>query len=486
MANPSGPGPETKMKSKTKSSRYPKGRSYFALGREILFVYKELLRSGAVRLPFGVLRAVLKDSSLDPVWTEKRLLELVGDIVIACLSELGPVYGKLGQMALSRLDEDAQAFSGKLQLNRLYSDWPPLPFREVEAILDAEIPEWHQEFVVEPYPLGVASMAQVHGAIDEEGREWVIKVIKPGSRRRLEQTLAALQQLLLVAAPLKLTALGARTLSELEELIVSLRREVELELEKDNIERMRTRLEQKKQQILRLPRVYDRFSTRNVLVIERFRGVSLAAVVQNKFELSEEQRKRLAKKLLQELLIQVFEIGIFHGDPHAGNLMLLEDGSIGIFDWGLTGELRDTDRKHISGILKALMMVDMDKLIDVFVSMAEQRQLSVERDAIAQEIRRVASIIKVHREAGTQAPLDELLEASLKGADKLGIPVPEGLLLMAKSLLTIEGLARGIDPELSFARAAGPVFFKAAKPSLSEVLSMGTRLPQLLRKTLMG
>ncbi len=481
VSNPS----EAKTGTKSKH-RYSSGKAHFALAREILFIYKQLLTTGAIRLPLGVLRSLVKDPGLDPIWSEKRLLELLGDIVIASLNELGPVYGKFGQIALSRLDEEGQAFSQRLHLDRLYSSWPPIPFSEVESILDEEIPEWHQEFVLEPHPLGVASMAQVHAAVDEQGREWVIKVIKPASRKRLEQTLAAVQEILTVAAPLKLTALGARTHRELEELVRSLRREVELDLEKDNIQRMRSRLEQKKQQVLKLPRVYEEFSTRNVLVIERFRGIPLGSVVQKKTQLNEEQRKKLAKKLLQELLIQVFEIGIFHGDPHAGNLMLLEDGSVGIFDWGLTGELLDTDRKHISGILKALLLVDMDRLIDVFVSMADQHQVKVERSAIADEIRKVSVLIQAHRAAGTQPALDELLEAALSGAERLAIPLPDGLLLMAKSLLTIEGLARGIDPEVSFARAAGPVLLRAAKPTISEILSMGKRVPGFVKKTLMG
>lgn len=485
MANPLGRDAQPDKKAR-RSYSSTSVRSQLALGREILFVYRELLRSGAVRLPLGLLRSLLKDSSLDPVWTEQRLLEVLGDIVMACVNELGPVYGKLGQMALSRQGEEGQAFSEKLQLDRLYGSWPPIPFKEVEAILDAEIPEWHQEFVVESRPLGTASMAQVHGAIDADGREWVIKVIKPSSRRRLEQTLGALQQLLLVASPLKLTKLGARTFREVEELIHSLRREVELDLERAHLERMHARLAHKKQDLLRLPQVFEKYSTRNVLVMERFRGIPLGSIVQQKVELNEEQRKRLAKKLLQELLIQVFEIGLFHADPHAGNLMLLEDGTVGIFDWGLTGELLDSDRKHISGVLKALMLVDMERLIDVLLSMADQKQIQVDRHAVATEIRAVAQLIQDHRDRGSQPALDELLEASLRGAERLGIPVPEGLLLMAKSLLTVEGLARGIDPDLSFARVAGPVFFKAAKPSLTEVLSMGVRLPQFVKKTLMG
>nr|MDQ3234716.1 AarF/UbiB family protein [Pseudobdellovibrionaceae bacterium] len=209
---------------------------------------------------------------------------------------------------------------------------------------------------------------------------------------------------------------------------------------------------------------------------------SLVDVVEGRVALTADQRKKLAKRLLQELLVQVFEIGLFHADPHAGNLMLLDDGCVGLFDWGLTGELRDIDRRHISGILKALLMSDMQRLVDVLVSIGEEHDVNLPRTEVEAELRKVANLIQEHKTAGTQASMEELLEAALRGSENLGIPVPDGLLMMAKSLLTIEGLARGIDPELSFARAAGPVLLKAARPNLKEVIGMGRRLPHLVKK----
>jgi ubiquinone biosynthesis protein len=470
---------------KARSSKYQaasKGSDYFALTREIVHVYRQLVLSGVVRFPVGMLRSIVRDSGLDPIWSEKHLFDLVGDIVLSCMDQLGPVYGKIGQVALSRIGDHEQEWVQKLRLDRLYGSWPALPFREIEAVLDVEIPDWHQEFVIEPHPLGVASMAQVHAAVDESGREWVIKVIKPESKRRLEETLRALERIIVILKPMKLTLIGARTIRELEELIRALRHEVHLDLEKKNLEKMRSRFDLKKLQVLRLPQTNDAFCTVNVLVIERFRGTPLVDVVEGRVELKPEQRKKLARKILQELLVQVFELGLFHGDPHAGNLMLLEDGSVGIFDWGLTGELRDGDRRHISGILKALLLADMQRLIDVLVAIAAEHQVSIKRQDVESEIRRVAQILQNHKQAGTQASLEELLEAALKSSEQLGIPVPDGLLMMAKSLLTIEGLARGIDPEVSFARVAGPVLLKAARPSLGDVITMGRRLPGLMRK----
>ena len=77
-----------------------------------------------------------------------------------------------------------------------------------------------------------------------------------------------------------------------------------------------------------------------------------------------------------------------------------------------------------------------------------------------------------------------LFEACVRGAARLGLDVPDGLLLMAKSLITIEGLAKGIDPKVSMARAATPVLLKAARPGLTDLVMMGKRLPQIARQLL--
>ena len=163
-------------------------------------------------------------------------------------------------------------------------------------------------------------------------------------------------------------------------------------------------------------------------------------------------------------------------------MILTEDGEVGLFDWGLAGELFESDRRYIAAILKAVIALDHEQIIDALVSMGQDAGRNVDREDVRKELKAVAAMIKRGRENPTQkASLQELLEACLNSAGRLGIPVPDGLLLMAKSLVTIEGLARGIDPQVSLARVATPVLFKAAKPGWKEVVAFGRRLPGLVR-----
>ncbi len=457
------------------------------LATELRRIFLAWLRHGVVGFPFAFGRTVLGTPSLGGALDGERLLDQVGEQALKLFDELGPLYGKAGQMILSRLSPEFQDMAATLRLTRLYGQWPPIPFSRVASILDAEIPTWRSKLQVEPHPIGVASMAQVHAATDSAGREWVIKIIKPQARTRLLESVLALEEVLNVASPIALSRAAKRSVSEVRDLCRALREEISLSREREVIQRVQEKLRSRRQKVLLIPEVNPEFCTDQVLVVERFRGISLADVVEGKVELSASAREKLARTMLQELLVQVFELGLFHADPHAGNLILTDSGSVGLFDWGLAGELRETDRRHIAAILRAVMALDVDLLVDALLEMAAESGRSVERAKVQKELRAVISLVKKGKDDPTRKPsLHQLIEASLAGAERLEIPVPEGLLLMAKSLITIEGLARGIDPKVSMLRAATPVLWRAAKPGVKEFMALAKKLPSFLRQFSMG
>ena len=167
--------------------------------------------------------------------------------------------------------------------------------------------------------------------------------------------------------------------------------------------------------------------------------------------------------------------------------MLLDSGAVGLYDWGLAGELLDSDRQYIAGILRALMMMDLERLIDVLQQMgAQTRGVQIDREKIRLELKQFSELVKSqksHQDEEAASPgLNKLIEEALAAAERLGIAMPNGLLLMAKSLLTIEGLARGIDEDVAFVRVAGPVLFRAAGPQLSDVFHLVKALPKLAGK----
>lgn len=452
-----------------------------AIPREIWRLGVGWWTHASVGLPYKFARAVVSDSSLVS-WGDGKVFAIVGDALLSVVDSWGPLYGKAMQVWLSRLGQGALPVIDLLKLDRVYGDWPPLPWQEVQTILNKEIPHWHDELKIETRPMGVASMSQVHAAVDENGRKWVVKFLKPGSMKRLSESIAAIESAVLVAEPFAMTRISRRFLSDVKDLCQSLRREMNLEYERDTMLRVHDLIRSKNQKSLKVPMLHPRLGSRTVIVMEKLDGIKISDIVSGKVSIDDKTRKLIARKLLGELLVQIFEWGLFHADPHAGNLMLLDDGVVGLYDWGLAGELLDVDRRFIAGILKSVMAMDIERLIDVLGEMGMETQgKSIDRETIRAELNVLIKLVNDAKASGGEIPpLNTLVEAALEGADKLGIGMPAGLILMAKSLLTIEGLARGIDADVPFARVAGPVLFRAADPTLKDVLALAKKLPGMI------
>ena len=470
-------GRPTKPK-RVKNEKSVKGFGPIAIIKESLALQGAWLKFLALYIPQEAMRNILSTPGLMFPFEKTAWQKSASKAVLRFFDDLGPVYGKVAQMTLQRFDTGPSSPVHQWGLDRLFGDWLPLPFSAIEKILDQEIPAWHGQLKIEPYPLGVATMAQVHGAKGLDGKRYVVKVLKPGAALRMKETADALDGLLRLMLPLaKASRSTRRILQDLAGLLGSLKQESDFRVERQSIDKARERLAAKggNAPLLRIPTVRADLSTGRVLVMERFDGARFSEILAGKTSVPDEVKKKLARKLLKELLVQVFEFGVFHGDPHGGNLILLDDGTVGLFDWGLTGELTDVDRRHIASLLRATIAFDMEALVDALVAMAQDEGQVVDRPAVLKTMQKLAKDLT----AGSEKPsLRAYLQLALDAADRIDLALPGGLLMMAKSLMTIEGLAKGLDPDVAMLRVATPVLFRAARPRLKDLLAMAARLPK--------
>jgi ubiquinone biosynthesis protein len=428
------------------------------LRRELFQVAKGFGKSIFIALPVRLTTTLFNDSGLHGPFDQKRFAEQGGALILDLLNDLGPVYGKAFQTFLQRSPKMLEGFG----LERVYGDWPALAPAEIYDRLDEILPQWREHLDIEPYPLGVASMAQVHAAKSRDGRQWVVKLIKPKAKERMLQTLSAWQQLVDQTRKLVLTEAGRLALDQAQTLHDALRAEIDLSQEARVIQRAAAALKDKRS-ILKIPELKTELCSDEVLVLERFSGTKLSDILAGRIAISEVQRRALAKGLLHELLIQVFELGIFHADPHAGNLILMDDGSVGLFDWGLSGELGESERKDIAAMLRAVMALDLHRLSQVLRAMAQRSGKEISEAKIQKELQRLAKKLKTPGKG-----MASTIQDCLHTAGRLRIPLPPNLVLMAKALITIEGLATGIDPRVSLKFIAAPVLFKAARPGFQD------------------
>lgn len=264
----------------------------------------------------------------------------------AYLQWCGGGFVKLGQVLAMRFDMLPPAYYRELL--RLLDQVPPISVRRVQKIIARELgPRARRLRNIEDKPLGTASIAQVHGAKLDDGTEVVVKVMRPGVAQRLRIDLANLSLLAWIAETLGV--FGGRDLRGLVAEVVRLSME-ELDFRREAFQAdLMHRCLAADELDHRAPRVYFEYSSRRVLTMERFRGVwvrDLIAMVEARDEVGLERLaaqgispRRTARLLLHSILTQCLIHRVFHADPHAANIVILENGTLGYIDFGMLGRL---------------------------------------------------------------------------------------------------------------------------------------------------
>ena len=437
----------------------------------------------SAKISFKTLNTFINQTGLDsePFLTQWQK-QLRSELVQGC-AELGPLYIKLLQILLSQ-DQSFDWVKKNFQLETLLKNLPALDFSEIEHILDEEIPDWRIELKVDPIPIGSASIGQVYKAKDRDGNEWAVKILKPQAARRLRESCDAFLNLTKTLKKVAFNFTQKKILRETELFFSQLRHEASFLRERDNIKKATTLLANSKSDLIAVPKLLEKFCTDRVVVMEYFEGFSVVDVLTKKVQLRAKNQKELAHDLLSELLVQIFELGFFHADPHAGNIMILKRGGIGLFDWGLVGQFEENERLFIAAVLKSILTLDKEKLVQAILELVHhQGQKKVTFAKVQKEVDHV--IAETKKGNGKEKPIKSLgqaIEICVLAAERLKVSLPEGLILMIKTLITVEGLTKNIDSDISMLHAAIPVLLRTAKPSSSDFLKLLWKSPRFLKK----
>lgn len=255
------------------------------------------------------------------------------------LEECGGVLVKLGQVLSTRRDLLPPHFID--ELSRLQSSVPPAPWPEVEALLRQELGKPVDEVFewFEHIPLAAASIAQVHRARLHGGPTVVVKIQRPGVREMVERDLDIVLAITrgLEARARSAQSLGLRDLGD--GFAQSLREELDFRIEARNSGAVAGACGGfEADAAVRIPQVYCAYTSARLLVQEWLEGVTLdrAPAVARKKGLD---RGAMARTVLSSMLHQILRAGVFHADPHPGNMLLLEDGRIGLIDFGSVGRI---------------------------------------------------------------------------------------------------------------------------------------------------
>lgn len=366
------------------------------------------------------------------------------------LSDAGVTFVKFGQVLSTRRDLLPATFADALAT--LQSEVPPAPWPQVEAaVVDAlgqPIDEAFAEF--SPEPLASASVGQVHAARLLDGREVVVKVQRPGARAQVETDLAILGRL---ARRIERDTAWGRSLGVVDladGFAASLREELDYTVELENTLALRAALARGAasddggdapgaRPRVRVPEVYPELSGTTLLVMERLDGVPVGRAADVLAGLDDAVRADLASRLLTATLEQVLVAGTFHADLHPGNVLVTDDGRLGLLDMGSVGRLGEPERLALAAVLLA---VDADDAVAATDALLELLDAPADLDVRRLE-RAVGQVIVRFRGAGASGAMFTALFRLVTDA---GLAVPSQVAAAFRTFTSLEGTLRLIDP----------------------------------------
>ncbi len=369
------------------------------------------------------------------------------------LEEMGPTFIKLGQILSTRVDLFSPEWIDEFE--KLQDQAPAVTFAAISQQLQEDLGAPPQQVFAEldPEPLAAASIAQVHRARLQDGTVVVVKVRRPDIRPVMEADLRLLAR---VAEITEAESAGLRRFKPREivrQFTLSLRRELDLLAECRNAERVAANFAEHAEIVI--PKVYWPWCSERVNVqqyIDGIPGRDLDAVEQAGLN-----RKILAQQGAQTALKMILEDGFFHADPHQGNIFYLPGNRIAFIDFGMVGRLPERRRYQVVSLLHCMVEQDAPGVVDVLLDWARDAPIDTE-----------SLIIDV------EAFVDQYHGVPLKGFD-LGVMLtdltallrdhalnlPSDLVLLIKALITLEGVARQLDPDFDMVAQASPFLRRA-------------------------
>jgi len=364
----------------------------------------------------------------------------VGERLRLICETLGPTFIKLGQVMATRPDLVPPQIV--LELSRLHDEVPPFPtvdlLRSIEEDLGTAAAAQFTD--VEDTPLAAASIAQVHGATLVDGRRVVVKVQRPNLEQSIETDLDILRGLAELLEEYVEEARTLRPRAIVEEFAHSLAQEIDFRREVDNMERFRRQFAESP--LLVVPRAVPELCSARIITMERMEGFKLTDRAQ--VAASGLDAMKIARDGTQVMLQSIFEHGFFHADPHPGNFLVRPDGVLVLLDFGLMGELEPRRVDELLGFIIAVLLNDPDMLLSQLQEMEILDQAKEPR-RLREELSRLLNKFQSVRLADMDAA--EVIARVIDVIRKEDVSFPTDLLLVMKSVATVEGIATAVCPD---------------------------------------
>ena len=370
-----------------------------------------------------------------------------GKRLVRALTTLGPTWIKFGQILSTRPDVLPEGII--VELRTLQDDVEAIPFADIDAQLERNLgKEWRANFEsFDEEALASASIGQVHEAVLVGGQHVVLKIQRPDIRSKIESDINILHS----AAGYLEEAFEEAHIMDIKGMVrgfaKSLAQELDYTVEANNMDRFRRNFADSED--IRIPAYFRELSTDQVLTMEFIEGRKFDAVIA-----AGETPDELVTTYFNVAYKMLFVDGFFHGDLHPGNVLLMEDGRLGLLDCGMVGRLSPSRKDKVIDIIHAVINEDLELLARTFFQLAIPQgpvnYSAFEGDAISIAEQYLVGVPLSQIEIGV------LFAQLVQGAARHNVRMPTDFTMMFKAILTTEGLAKAIAPNVDPIELARP------------------------------
>ncbi|WP_022668038.1 ABC1 kinase family protein [Desulfospira joergensenii] len=396
------------------------------------------------------------------------------------LEELGPTFIKMGQVLSSRPDLIPVDLIDELA--HLQDKIPSFDFEHVKNIIASEFGRPYDEIFesIEKEPFASASIGQVHRASIRENHRIAIKIQRPAIRKTIEADLEIMHHIASIIERNIEEAAVFRPVKIVEEFAKTLEKELDYTVEAANMERMARQFAGDK--AIHIPKTYPDQSSERVLTMEYIQGIKADDI--EAIDRSGLDRKRITRLGADFIMKQIFKYGFFHADPHPGNIFILENNRICPVDFGMTGFVDQTTREIFVDLIHSIASDNAKATAGLLCELAEYEDLP----DMADLEKGISHFVSLHlskslKEIKTAKMLNQFLELCAGH----GLRIPPDLFLMMKAFISIEGVARKLDPDFDMIAHAMPYatnakYMKYSPPRIArDILGIARESFNLLR-----
>jgi ubiquinone biosynthesis protein len=373
-----------------------------------------------------------------------------GRRLTAAMTRLGPSYVKFGQFLATRPDVVGVAIARDLE--SLQDRMPPFPRQTAVATIEAALGKPVGDvFARFGEPVAAASIAQVHrGRRFGAEADLAVKVLRPGVERRFKSDLQTMRFIARMAERLAPASRRLRPTAVVETLARSVAIEMDLRLEAAALSEMAQNTSADPD--FRVPAVDWELTAKDVLALEWIEGIPLSDIA--RIKAAGHDRKRLARSLIQSFLRHALRDGFFHADMHQGNLFVDDSGHLCAVDFGIMGRLGRKERRFLAEILFGFITRDYTRVAEVHFEAGYVPRRHAVAD-FAQAIRAIGE--PIHNRRADEISMAKLLALLFEVTGLFDMETRTELVMLQKTMVVVEGVARTLDPQLDMWKTSEPV-----------------------------